>query len=90
MDEVIPMARHLGIAQGAAEEIEQRILAVLDQRKHYLDKAGLSASQADKVLGWIESGMGSKYASRAVPAHAASDTTTEDNDDGEGAPHVDQ
>jgi serine/threonine-protein kinase HipA len=90
MDEVIPMARRLGIANGAAEEIEQRILTVLDQRKHYLDRAGLSASQAGKVLGWIESGLGSKYASRAAPEHAASDTTTEDSAEGEGDPHVDQ
>lgn len=64
LKEVISRARVLGIAKGAAEEVEQRILEVLDRRDEFLDEAGLSEAQRQTVGHWIEQGLGPAYADR--------------------------
>lgn len=64
LSDVIPKARALGISKGAAEEVEQRILAVLGRAGQYLDRAGLSASDSGKAMSWLASGLGTKHANR--------------------------
>lgn len=64
LQDVMPMARRLGIAKGVAEEVEQRLLEVLAERHQYLDGAGLSRADAQKVNEWIEQGLGSRYVER--------------------------
>ena len=48
----------LGIALGAAQEIEEKIMSVVDRRHHYFDEAGMTASDQEKANGWVEKGLG--------------------------------
>lgn len=64
LKEVISRARALGIAKGAAEEVEQRILEVLDRRDEFFDEADLNREQGEMVGQWIEMGLGPVYTSR--------------------------
>lgn len=54
-------ARALGIAKGAAQEVEESIMQVLQHRDRYFEEAGLNAADQAKVESWISSGLGNHY-----------------------------
>ena len=64
LGDVLAQARKLGIAKGAADEIENRIIEVLHQRHGYFDAAGMSRAEAAQADGWITGGCGPRYAPR--------------------------
>ena len=75
LGDVLPLARKLGIAKGAAEEIEQRITGVLQQRHEYFDAAGMSRAEAAQADGWITGGCGPRYAARMAAAQKVVEDT---------------
>lgn len=58
LKEVLSRGRALGVAKGAVDEIQDRLVGVLRNRAHYFDEAGLSAREASTVDGWIGQGLG--------------------------------
>lgn len=58
LKDVVSQARSMGIALGAAQEIEEKIMSVVDRRHHYFDEAGMTASDQEKANGWVEKGLG--------------------------------
>ena len=61
LDQVIPLARRLGISKGAAEDVQERIISVIALQTQFFDAAGLTRAQADQVSGWIRGGSGPSF-----------------------------
>jgi len=64
MGDVVPMARKFGVAKGVAQEIEERIVEILDSKERYFDEAGLTTAESEKSSQWIASGLGPTHAIR--------------------------
>ena len=58
LKEVLSRGRVLGIAKGACEEVEQRLVDVLRERNRYFDEAGMSGGEVRLASEWIDSGLG--------------------------------
>jgi len=61
LDQVMPLARRLAIAKGAAEDVQERIISVISRQSQFFDAAGLTRVQAAQVSGWISDGCGNSY-----------------------------
>lgn len=68
LSDVLPLDRKLGVAKGAAEDIEARIIGVLHRRREYFDAVGMSRAEATQANGWITAGCGARYALGTAPA----------------------
>jgi serine/threonine-protein kinase HipA len=68
LSDVLPLARKLGVAKGAADEIEERIIGVLHRRQDYFDAVGMSRAESNQVDGWIAAGCGARYSLGTVQA----------------------
>lgn len=64
LKDCIGQARMLGIASGAATEIHDRIMAVLDRRDDYFDMAKLSNKEKTQAGNWVARGAGQNEFSR--------------------------
>lgn len=80
LQDVMPMARAMGIAKGAAQEAHDRIIGVLCRRQEFFESAGLSRSQIEEVNRWIDAGCGAHYRQvlQASPAQAIDETDQAD------------
>lgn len=68
--DVREQAKFLGIAAGAALEVEEKILSVLEHRARYYDMAGLPLEQREKIDKLIERGTGGLLKSTAAPTRS--------------------
>ncbi|WP_137917191.1 type II toxin-antitoxin system HipA family toxin [Hydrogenophaga sp. 2FB] len=72
LHEAMGSARGLGIAKGAAQDVEDSIMQVLQHRARYFEEAGLNAADAAKVEDWVMSGLGNHYTGKTwQPAKTA-------------------
>ncbi len=78
LSDVIPRARHLGIAKAAAEEVEDRIVNVLRSIDDHLDAAKLPAVDVVKVKAWIGEGLGLRYKERLLADRSLREIQTDD------------
>jgi serine/threonine-protein kinase HipA len=83
LDDILPLARRLGVAKAAADDIEQRIASVVAHSQDYLDAAGLPREQAHQVQAWIDAGCGPRLrqwrlAAQQGLSHAGDDVPTDD------------
>lgn len=61
LQDVLPLHRQLGIAKGAAQEVEDRIAQVIARRQEFFEEVGLSRAEVDQVSSWIDEGCGTRY-----------------------------
>lgn len=54
--QVTAVSRQLGIAQKVANEVRDRIMAVLERRAEYFERAGMTERQVITANAWIEKG----------------------------------
>lgn len=83
LDDILPLARRLGVAKAAADDIEQRIASVVAHSQDYLDAAGLPREQAQQAQAWIDAGCGPRLrqwrlAAQQGLSHVDDDVPTDD------------
>lgn len=69
LSEATQLARELKIAKDAAVEVRERILGVLEHRREYFDRAGMSRRQVELADAWILRGS-PELGPAAAPAQA--------------------